>query len=235
MIFAGSAWPDRRRCLPILIGRLANWLILNLIALASAQAQSALQETGPFLLFKQAATSAKPATAGGPLRHEGRKSYASHRPTLDAGPDASGHPVVYGLHNAEAAQGTRTQLLYGQNATGLFLNGGTRFVAGKLGLWDGGRVLTGHREFEGRVSLRNAGTTLSSHATHMAGTLVAAGLAPQARGMAYGASLAVWDYENDLAELTTAAPELLVAVRTFSSASLNRCGLDLMVSLIAGA
>lgn len=147
------------------------------------------------------------------------KSYASHRATVNLGVDATGHPIVYGLHNTEAAQGTRTQSLYGQNATGLFLNGSTRFVAGKLGLWDGGRVLTEHREFGGRVSMRNSTTTLSNHATHMAGTLVAAGLTPEARGMAYGASLSVWDYTNDVTELTTAAPDLLVSVHAYGPLS----------------
>lgn len=147
------------------------------------------------------------------------KSYASHRATIDFGVDHTGHPAVYGLHNTEAAQGTRTQSLYGQNATGLFLNGGTRFVSGRLGLWDGGQVLTTHREFGGRVTMRNANTTLSNHATHMAGTLVAAGLAPEARGMAYGASLSVWDYANDVAELTVAAPDLLISVHAYGPLS----------------
>ena len=161
----------------------------------------------------------------------GRKSYASHRPTLDLGTDSTGHPIVYGLHNTEAAQGTRTQSLYGQNATGLFLNGSNSFVAGKLGLWDGGRVLTEHREFGGRVNMRNTTTMLSMHATHMAGTLVAAGITPQARGMAYGASLSVWDYANDLVELATAAPNLLLSVHAYGPLSgwvqnQNRPGLD---------
>ncbi len=145
--------------------------------------------------------------------------YTSHRPTTSFGTDATGHPLVYGLHNTEAAQGTRTQSLYGQNATGLFLNGGTKFVAGKLGLWDGGQVLTTHRELAGRVQMRNAAATLSDHATHLAGTLVAQGLTPEARGMAYGATLSVWDYTNDLVEVTAAAPSLLVSVHAYGPLS----------------
>ncbi|MEZ0541527.1 S8 family peptidase [Fibrella arboris] len=172
-----------------------------------------------------------PAGGSRPLADRVSKTYASHRATLDLGTDNTGHPIVYGLHNTEAAQGTRTQSLYGQNVTGLFLNGGTQFVSGKLGLWDGGRVLAEHREFGGRISFRNAGTALSNHATHMAGTLIAAGITPEARGMAYGASLSVWDYANDIAELTTAAPNLLISVHAYGPLSgwvqnLERPGVD---------
>lgn len=147
------------------------------------------------------------------------------------GTDATGHPIVYRLHNAEAALGTRTQPLYGQNATGLVLNGASTFISGKLGLWDGGLVLTTHREFGGRIQQRNITGTLSDHATHMAGTLVAQGLNPTARGMANGASLQVWDYTNDLAELTTAAPSLLLSVHAYGPLAgwvqnLERTGTD---------
>lgn len=194
-------------------------------------AQSICQPVAQLLSFQRPTLPINSVGLSRPLVCWSRKSYASHRPTLDLGTDATGHPIVYGLHNTEAALGTRTQALYGQNATGLFLNGGTRFVAGKLGLWDGGRVLTDHREFGGRVSMRNTSTTLSSHATHLAGTLVATGLTPQARGMAYGASLAVWDYADDIAEVTAAAPSLLISVHAYGPLSgwvqnLNRPGTD---------
>ncbi|MEZ0486789.1 S8 family serine peptidase [Fibrella aquatica] len=183
------------------------------------------------MLSQRPASSTLVVEAGGSLATASSKSYASHRSTLDLGTDATGHPLVYGLHNTEAAQGTRTQSLYGQNATGLFLNGSTQFVTGKLGLWDGGRVLTEHREFGGRVTMRNTGTILNNHATHMAGTLVARGISPDARGMAYGASLSVWDYTNDVAELTSAAKDLLISVHAYGPLSgwvqnLNRPGTD---------
>lgn len=149
-------------------------------------------------------------------------------PTLQAQPEAA-RPVR--LHNLEAATGTRTQPLYGHNATGLSLSG-SEFVAGKLGLWDGGDVLAAHRELTGRVQLRNATGRVNDHATHLAGTLVARGLDPKARGMAYGASLQVWDYTNDLTELTTAAPGLLLSVHAYGPRSgwvlnLDRPGADL--------
>ncbi|WP_051054011.1 S8 family peptidase [Fibrella aestuarina] len=135
------------------------------------------------------------------------------------------------LHNVEAATGTRTQPLYGRNATGLSLSGQSAFVSGKLGLWDGGGVLTTHRELTGRVQMRNTASQLNDHATHLAGTLVASGIDPKARGMAYNANLQVWDYTNDLTELTTAAPNLLLSVHAYGPLSgwvlnLDRPGTD---------
>ena len=59
--------------------------------------------------------------------------------------------------------------------------------------------------------MRDGATTLSDHATHLAGTLVARGVNPEAKGMAFGAQLTVWDYTDDLPELTAAAPNLLIS------------------------
>ena len=205
--------------------------IISLLTLGCVPIQPVFGQTSYTPSSPRPTPPTHPVGGGGPWVFRGSKTYASHRPTLDLGVDITGHPLVYSLHNTEAAQGTRTQSLYGQNATGLFLNGSNRFVSGKLGLWDGGRVLTEHREFGGRVSMRNTTTGLSMHATHMAGTLVAAGISPEARGMAYGASLAVWDYANDLIELATAAPNLLISVHAYGPLSgwvqnQNRPGLD---------
>jgi hypothetical protein len=123
------------------------------------------------------------------------------------------------LQNVEAAVGTRTQSLFGRNAIGLTLTGGSSYVADKLGLWDGGLALTTHREFGGRVRMQNTTGVLNDHTTHMAGTLVAQGVSSTARGMASGARLQVWDYTNDLSELTAAAPNLLLSVHAYGPLS----------------
>lgn len=119
--------------------------------------------------------------------------------------------MYYGLHNAEAALGTHTTSL--TNGTlPVSLSGGSAFMAGRLGLWDGGLVLRTHRELgTDRVRQRDGISGTSNHATHLAGTLIAKGTDPLAKGMAFGAQLSVWDYTNDLAELTTAAPGLLIS------------------------
>lgn len=93
-------------------------------------------------------------------------------------------------------------------------------MAGRLGLWDGGRASASHREFTGitsptsRIS-QNDVAALNNHTTHLAGTLVARGENASAKGMAYGAQLSVWDYTNDIAELATAAPNLLVSNHSY--------------------
>ena len=140
-----------------------------------------------------------------------RKNYSKYRQLQLQGVDATGQPVYYALHNAEAALGTRTTAL--TNGTlPISLSGGSAFMTGRLGLWDGGLVLSTHRELgSSRIQQRDITNGTSDHATHLAGTLLAKGIDANAKGMAFGAQLSVWDYTNDLAELTTAAPDLLVS------------------------
>lgn len=71
-----------------------------------------------------------------------------------------------------------------------------------VGLWDEGPVLTSHAEFTGRVEARDPGEP-NPHATHVAGTIAAAGVAEnqQAGGMAPKVRLLSYDYNNDLNEI----------------------------------
>ena len=146
-----------------------------------------------------------------------RKNYSNRQIFQLQRVDSFGQPIYYTLHNREAARTTRTQALYGGGALRVALTGGSPSMSGRLGMWDGGRVLATHQEFTGpttgktRVTHADQPTTVSDHATHLAGTLIAGGLRPEAKGMAYGATLSVWDYTNDIAELTVAAPTLLVS------------------------
>ena len=146
-----------------------------------------------------------------------RKKYSNQTTLQLQGVDSFGQPIYYRLHNSKAARGTRTQALYGVGSLPVALAGRSGVMAGRLGMWDGGRVLTSHQEFAGpttdpnRVIHRDQAAATSDHATHLAGTLVAGGIRPEAKGMAYGATLSVWDFTNDIAELTAAAPNLLVS------------------------
>lgn len=146
-----------------------------------------------------------------------RKNYSNQRTLQLQNIDAFGQPVYYSLHNSEAAQGTRTQSLYKGGSLGVDLSGSSAVMNGRLGIWDGGQVRTSHQEFTDlitggtRVVNKDPGTTISDHATHLAGTLIARGIQAEAKGMDYGATLSAWDYTNDMAELTAAAPTLLVS------------------------
>jgi len=72
-------------------------------------------------------------------------------------------------------------------------------------VWDGGSVRTTHQEFGGRARQMDNTSSLSDHATHVAGTMIAAGVRSQARGMAYEAELVAHDWNNDLSEMTARA------------------------------
>jgi hypothetical protein len=145
-----------------------------------------------------------------------RKNYSNQRILELQGVDPLGQPIYYTLHNVEAARGTRTLALQGGGTIPINVSGNLPSMTGRLGLWDGGRVLESHQEFgdgagKSRIRQKDNGATVNNHATHLAGTLIGRGVDPLARGMANEAWLSVWDYTNDLAELAIAAPNLLVS------------------------
>ena len=78
-------------------------------------------------------------------------------------------------------------------------------------------MLESHQEFGSvgnaptKIVQKDNVTLVSDHTTHLAGTLVGQGVNPEAKGMAYGAQLLVWDYTNDITELAIAAPNLLIS------------------------
>lgn len=79
-----------------------------------------------------------------------------------------------------------------------------------LGIWEAfesagnAAVRTTHQEFGGRATLVDAGG-FSDHATHVAGTMIAAGIQTNAEGFCTGADLLCYDASNDLAEMDAAA------------------------------
>jgi hypothetical protein len=145
------------------------------------------------------------------------KNYSNQRILRLQEVDAVGQPIYYSLHNVEAARGTRTLALQGGGSLPVALSGNSAAMAGRLGLWDGGRVLESHQEFAGttsngaKITQKDNITDVNNHTTHLAGTLVGKGVNPLAKGMAYGAQLSVWDYTDDVTELLTAAPNLLIS------------------------
>ena len=146
-----------------------------------------------------------------------RKNYSNRRQLTLQEVDVFGQPIYYTIHNTEAAQGTRTQALYRGGSLQLSLSGSSSVLNGRLGLWDGGRVLATHQEFAGTVAgsaivqQSDKATLFNNHTTHLAGTLIARGINPEAKGMAFGANLSVWDYTDDLTEIAAAAPNLILS------------------------
>lgn len=106
-------------------------------------------------------------------------------------------PVYRATHNLNAGISTATDLV---RAAPYSLTG-TNVLAG---IWDGGNVRATHTEFNGRVVNSNS-ASLSDHATHVAGTMIARGASSSAIGMATQARLEAYDFDNDLAEMTLRA------------------------------
>jgi len=130
------------------------------------------------------------------------------------GVDERGRPRFYQTHNLNAARTLQVDRLWPGGASGLALTGAN--APGQLALWDGGGVLVGHQEFGGRVVQMDSPSGTNYHATHVAGTLVAAGVNPLARGMSPGASLQAWEWTNDEAEMAgAAAAGLLVSNHSY--------------------
>ena len=117
-----------------------------------------------------------------------------------------GKPVFYMTDNVGAAQTTRAFELWEGGSSGLELTGEGY---DQLGEWDGGSVRRSHQEFTdqgtSRVTQMDGNSSTSYHATHVAGTMVAAGVNSNARGMLYGGNLKAWEWSNDESEMASAA------------------------------
>ena len=139
---------------------------------------------------------------------------------LLVGVDENDHPLYNTTYtNRAAAFTTRTLALQSGGSLGLNLTGGSEFMKNRLGIWDGGRVLNTHNELTGRVVQQDNATTTDNHATHVAGTMIAAGLNPQARGMASGAFMQAFDFGNDTPEMSTASSDLLISNHSYGTVS----------------
>jgi hypothetical protein len=133
------------------------------------------------------------------------------------GVDDAENPIYYVTHSQVSASAcTRTNSLYYGGSLGVSLTGNSSVVKDKLGLWDGGLVRASHQEFgTNRIKQIDAPAYFNEHATHTAGILVGAGVNKQARGMAFGGNLKVWDFSDDISEMAFAATGLLVSNHSY--------------------
>lgn len=135
------------------------------------------------------------------------------------GVDPLGKPIYYVTEsNVIAAQTTGANQLWAGGSSGLNLTGSSQSIKGKMAVWDGGRVLGTHQELTGRILQKDNPGGLSDHATHVAGTMVATGVSANAKGMAYQfQELHAYDYNSDVSEMMTAAPNLLVSNHSYGT------------------
>ena len=116
------------------------------------------------------------------------------------------------VFNLGAANTNRASSLWTGGSSGLNLNG----EGMTIGEWDGGGVRLTHQEFGGRVTQNDAAIGTSFHATHVAGTIMAAGVSPNAKGMAHTANLLTHEWTDDEAEMATeAANGLLISNHSY--------------------
>lgn len=127
-----------------------------------------------------------------------------------------GRPVYYITDNATSAESISSDRVYAGGTLGFALSGAGVTMA----VWDGGSVRTTHQEFGGRVTQMDATSSLSDHATHVSGTMIASGVKAQARGMSPAAQLQAHDWNNDLSEMASRAAEgVQVSNHSYSSVS----------------
>ncbi|MGB0805727.1 MAG: S8 family serine peptidase [Salibacteraceae bacterium] len=115
--------------------------------------------------------------------------------------EPNGFPIFYATDNSNAAATVGTNLVVAGAINGYGLTGNGMVI----GEWDGGEVLTTHVELTGRVSQIDSPSDTSNHATHVAGTMIAAGIDASAKGMATAATIRAHDFYSDDSEMTTFA------------------------------
>ena len=119
-----------------------------------------------------------------------------------------GLPVYIGTtSNLNAAATIGTSQLWLGGDLGLSLDGGSTNMGNKLAIWDEGKIRETHQEFgTNRVVFSDNAGTISSHSTHVAGTMIAKGVNPIAKGMSFNAkNLLVYDWNSDISEMAVAS------------------------------
>jgi hypothetical protein len=139
---------------------------------------------------------------GWPIRGRNSKGQTYELQRLDE----RGNPVYYITSNLGAAKTSSTNKIWPSGVMGLNLTG----QGMKAAVWDGGAVRLTHQEFGGRVTQADNAFTLNDHATHVTGTVAAAGVVPQAKGMAFQSKIDAYDWNQDLSEMFQAAAQGLM-------------------------
>lgn len=134
-------------------------------------------------------------------------------------------PIYRATNNIKSASATKTNKLHLNGGLGLNIEGQNMVV----GVWDSESVLASHEEFKNPESPNSASRitfpefpngiligAVSDHATHVAGTLIAAGIDSDAKGMAPKATIRSFDWSDDNIEaLNEASNGLLISNHSY--------------------
>lgn len=127
---------------------------------------------------------------------------------------ARGQPIYRVTHNLAATLGAGVGGVRAGGWLGTDLRGGGLVV----GIWDAETALPEHVEFETRIRVIDTASSPASHATHVTGTVAAAGVRPEAMGMAPAILVDAYDWQNDRVEMATAgAAGLLVSNHSYGT------------------
>ncbi len=107
----------------------------------------------------------------------------------------NGRVLVYGTENVNAAITTAADKV---RDTAPYNLGGSGWT---IGLWDAGSAISTHREFGGRITVKD-NVSSHEHSSHVAGTLAAAGVDPKALGMAPRVRVDSYEWTMDITEMT---------------------------------
>ncbi|CAM1350124.1 GEVED domain-containing protein [Tenacibaculum insulae] len=138
----------------------------------------------------------------------------------------NGKPIYYTTYNVDAAKSTRTNHLNSGGSLGLNLMGQGMTAH----VWDGGLARTTHQEYDGaggnnRFSIGDGTTARHYHSAHVTGTIMASGVDANAKGMAPHAKAVGYDWNNDKAEVTSAASNgMLISNHSYGYATRNQQG-----------
>ncbi|MBD2481395.1 S8 family serine peptidase [Planktothrix sp. FACHB-1365] len=131
--------------------------------------------------------------------------------------------------NINAADTTNTDQLQPGGSLGLNLEG----EGLNIGVWEANENTAGaawvrdtHQELVGRVTFGDGGGSFSNHATHVAGTIAAAGVNPLAEGMATQVNLRSYNADKDIEEMNTDAYLLAASNHSYARPTGWTMGLD---------
>lgn len=112
--------------------------------------------------------------------------------------DDENHPVYYTTYNVTAAITNGARALQAGGSLNLDLQGEGMIV----GIYDQTRPRANHAEFGNRVTQIDGSTeTISNHATHVTGTILASGINANARGMARAATGWAFNWDADVSKM----------------------------------
>ena len=135
--------------------------------------------------------------------------------TIEVVDVANGMPVYFTTQNYTAGRITGAAFLHAEPERSFGLTG----IGLRMGIWDAGPVFIEHRELRHRVLQQDRGEA-SNHATHVAGTMIGAGIDPDALGMAPGAQLRSYNWNFHVSEMQVEARDgLLISNHSYGKIS----------------